>query len=199
VLVSHVMTKDPVTIQAGDTLAQAMERMTAGKFRRLLVVENGKLAGIITERDLRQHTGHLDRTRVSAAMSADPVTVTPSTMLETAAYLLVKHKIGGLPVVEGDKIAGIITSSDMLSAFVKMLNASQEGVSRIDLAVSDPGEIATIAELTAGEAGQVLGMGTYRAEWAESDIFYVRVPSAEARRVANTLEQNGFNVLAIHS
>ncbi len=96
-----------------DTLAKAKTLMEAGGFRRLPVVEGGRLVGIITERDLRQHIGYLDATRVDGAMSGTPMTVPPYSSVQDAARLLLQHKIGGLPVVEGGRLVGIITERDL--------------------------------------------------------------------------------------
>ena len=199
-VVNQLMTKEPTTVASTDTLEQARLLMEAGGFRRVPVVDQGKLVGILSDRDIRQHAGHLTHTRVDAAMTQRVVTVTPSTMMERAAHLLLKHKVGGLPVVDGTRVVGIVTTSDILGAFVRMLGVSEEGVSRIDLATEgDAFEMASAIQLIAGEIGQVMGAGTYRADWDESQVSYVRVPSTEARRVADMLTEKGFKVLAVHS
>jgi acetoin utilization protein AcuB len=69
--------------------------MDAGRFRRLPVVDDGRLVGILTERDIREHTGALDRTRVNSAMRTGVITVTPGDSVEKAARLMLEHKIGG--------------------------------------------------------------------------------------------------------
>src|SRR5574341_201192 len=117
-LVSNRMTKDPVTATPGDLLIQAQLKMQKGGYRRLPVVTNGQLVGIVTVLDMRAHAGYLDRTEVKAAMSEKPITVTPVTTVEAAAQLLLKQKIGGLPVVENGRLVGIITTSDVLQAFL---------------------------------------------------------------------------------
>jgi len=99
-LVSKRMRKEPVTVGPQDDLATVQKKMKEGGFRRTPVVENGRLVGIVTDKDLRQHLGYLDRTKVNVARSEKLVTVAPQTALEEAAELLLKHKIGGLPVVE---------------------------------------------------------------------------------------------------
>jgi acetoin utilization protein AcuB len=68
VQLANAMTLNPVTVSSRDTLATAKSLMDAGGFRRLPVVDGGKLVGILTERDIRGHSGALDRTRVNAAM-----------------------------------------------------------------------------------------------------------------------------------
>jgi len=65
---ANAMTPNPVTVSSRDTLASAKNLMDTGGFRRLPVVDGGRLVGILTERDIRGHTGVLERTRVNAAM-----------------------------------------------------------------------------------------------------------------------------------
>ena len=111
------MTRKPVTVAPDASLAAARKKM-GGKFRRVPVVENGKMVGIVTDRDLREHKGMLDKTKVNAVMTKKVVTVTSATPIERAARLLLRRKIGGLPVVDDGKLVGIITTSDLLKALV---------------------------------------------------------------------------------
>ena len=69
-----------------------------GGFRRLPVVEgNNRLVGMISERDVRQHLGHLAETRVNAPMASNPMAISEFDMVEDAAELMLQHKIGGFP------------------------------------------------------------------------------------------------------
>jgi acetoin utilization protein AcuB len=122
----HVMTKHPETIGPVDLLSKAKEMMEAGKFRRLLVVHEGRIVGILTERDLREHSGYLQSTKVDAAMKSPVVSVESKTSVEDAARLMLKHKIGGMPVVDGGKLVGVVTSTDMLRAFLNVVEATQK-------------------------------------------------------------------------
>ena len=122
----NLMTSDPVTIGPDATLSNAKTIMDAGRFRRVPVVEDGRLVGILTERDLREYTGYLESTRVNAAMRTALVTVTPYNTVEDAARLMLKHKIGGLPIVADGKLVGIITTSDLLKAFLVVVKATSE-------------------------------------------------------------------------
>jgi len=123
--IANWMTRNPSFITPQDTLAQAKKMMDDGHCRRLPVVENGKLEAIITERDLRQHWGYLDSTKVSAAMTSGPVTISPSVKVEDAVRLMLKYKIGGLPIVEDGKLIGILSTSDVLRALLEVLRATE--------------------------------------------------------------------------
>ena len=104
--------------------------MDAGRFRRLPVMDDGRLVGIVTERDLREYTGYLESTRVTAAMRTPLITVTPQNTVEDAALLMLKHKIGGLPIVAEGKLVGIVTTSDLLKAFLNVVKATSDIIQR---------------------------------------------------------------------
>ncbi|MCS6848265.1 MAG: CBS domain-containing protein, partial [Anaerolineae bacterium] len=91
------------------------------RVRRLPVMDAGKLVGIITLGDLRQANATVDnpeaaKMRVELIMTENVVTVTPQTSLRDAAKLMIKHKISGLPVMDGSELVGIITESDIFRA-----------------------------------------------------------------------------------
>jgi acetoin utilization protein AcuB len=123
----NVMTPDPIVIDVHDTLANAKIAMEKGGFRRVPVVEHGRLVGILTERDLREYTGYLESTRVNSAMRTPLIMVTPHNTVEDAARLMLKHKIGGLPIIADGKLVGIVTTTDLLRAFLRVV----EGASHI--------------------------------------------------------------------
>ncbi len=119
VTVADVMTSDPVTAVPDDSLRLARDRMAEGNFRRLPVVQSGRLVGIITDRDLRRAMNSpfvlrerwyddliLDQVKVWGAMTANPITVTADAPLIAAAQLMRDHRIGGLPVMEKAKSSG---------------------------------------------------------------------------------------------
>jgi acetoin utilization protein AcuB len=112
-LVGKRMTKNPVTVGPDDTLAVADVRMKAGNFRRLPVVDKGKLVGILSQYDLKNYSDCFGSILVKTAMTADPVTVSFSATLEHATSLLSKHNIGALPVVDRGNLVGIIVASDL--------------------------------------------------------------------------------------
>jgi|SRR5208282_348026 len=110
------MTRKIVTLTPHDSLARARDLMDSGNFRHLPIVANGKLVGILSYSDIRRN-GPLDAT-VGQAMTPDPVTVTPTTTVEEAARLMLDHKISAVPVVANGKPVGILSTSDILEAFL---------------------------------------------------------------------------------
>ncbi len=136
--VADYMTPNPVTISPSNSLRTAMQMMESGGFRRLPVVEGGKLVGIITDRDIRLAVNSplvlrdkwydsylLDHVDVEACMTPDPVTVSPSTPLVEAARILRERKFSGLPVIDGPRVVGIITVTDMLGCLINLLEEDE--------------------------------------------------------------------------
>jgi acetoin utilization protein AcuB len=198
-LVRHRMTANPVTVTPQDTLATAQEKMEAGRFRRLPVVQESTLVGILTDRDVRRHVGVLERTRVRAAMTESPLTISPLTTVEEAVQLMLKHQIGGLPVLDEGKLVGIITTSDVMHAFLEVTGAATPGSVRIDLAQNEKGgDLAEAVKLVNEIGGEVLGVGTYRDPWSEQPIFYLRLRGVDAAAASTTLQNKGYTVLSVH-
>jgi CBS domain-containing protein len=119
--VETVMHRTPATITADETLSAAQALMEREGVRQLPVLEKGALAGILSERDLHAHTGYLERTKVNVAMTRELVTVTPTTSALQAARLLIDRKFNALPVVDGDRLVGIVSRTDLLRLLVGLL------------------------------------------------------------------------------
>jgi len=198
-LVANRMTKEPVTAESVDLLIRASHKMQAGGFRRLPVVADGNLVGIITERDLREHRGHLEHTKINGVMSGNPLTVSPGTTLEEAAQIMLKRQIGGLPVVDEGRLVGIITASDVLNAFLDVMGASRGGSTRIDFVLEgEEHGLTEASRIIAREGGEVLGVGTYREKLSENPICYLRLISGNADKIARALRVSGYDVLGVH-
>ncbi|MCI0393747.1 MAG: CBS domain-containing protein [Chloroflexi bacterium] len=130
-LVKEWMTKDVVTIEPGTTLPEAHRLMRERRIRRLPVVKNGRLVGIVTRGDIRGAEASdatslsiwelnylLARLKIDEIMTRNPVTVSPETTIGAAAQVMLDNKISGLPVVEDGRVVGIITESDIFRLIV---------------------------------------------------------------------------------
>src|SRR3989442_15927866 len=152
-IVGRHMSKNPVVIGPDDYLSSAQEMMKSGEFRRLPVVKDGSLIGIVTDRDLRQHIGFLEKTKVNAAMTENVITISPNDTIEKAAQLMLKRKIGGLPVIDEDRLVGIITTSELLQTFLDIMGASDEQTARIDLLMAGGRDETTRGAHAEGKKG----------------------------------------------
>lgn len=138
--VSDRMTKTPVTVSPNDTLSQAQEKMRSGEFRQMPVVDNKRLVGIITDRDIRRYGRHSAVAKVQSAMTNELVTASPQMPLEEAARLLLRYKIGGLPVIEKDELVGILSTSDILQAFVDLAASTRQSAAGLLRPYGDTGD-----------------------------------------------------------
>lgn len=125
-LVRDWMTPNPITVNSRTSLPDAHQLMMTHRIRRLPVVDDGVLVGIVTRGDIRGaqpseatslsiYEIHylLSRLTVGQIMSRPVITVTPDMTVQAAAALMLQHKIAGLPVVEDGRVVGIITESDI--------------------------------------------------------------------------------------
>jgi sulfide:quinone oxidoreductase len=114
--VGDVMFADPLTVAPEDTLGEVAEKMSEHDVGSALVVEYGRLIGILTSRDmLRALAGrvHSSEARVRQWMTAEPIAVSSDTTLEATAILMTEHHIHHVPVVEGERPIGMVGMRDV--------------------------------------------------------------------------------------
>lgn len=134
--VAQWMTKDPLTIGSKESIVLARTILRERRIRRLPVVDGDHLVGIVTDRDLREAWASdantlsthelsylLEKIPVREVMSSPVITVSPGTPLEGAVDVLRRKRIGGLPVVDGDRLVGILTETDVFRAFTRVLES----------------------------------------------------------------------------
>lgn len=115
--VSECMTWNVESVQRKATIADAFSCMHRLDVLHLPVLDGERLVGILSDRDFRLHIGRGISTHlpVSAICARDPITIGPEMFLSEAAELLLLHKIGALPVLQGDVLVGLLSSTDVLS------------------------------------------------------------------------------------
>ena len=140
--ISKVMTRNVVTIDKDADISQAQEKMSKHLFRHLPVVdENNRLIGIVTDRDVRsvlpssylskedrrKEWERFSKCKVNDLMTHNPVTLSPLDTIQDALLLLHKKNFGALPVVEQQKLIGIISIRDLLREFINVLGLEEPG------------------------------------------------------------------------
>lgn len=160
--VKDFMTTDVVCISATTTVAKAADLMREKGLRRLPVVEKDKLIGLITATTMAEAMPSkatslsiyemnylLNKTIVRDIMIKQVVTVSGYQQLEDAIYLMMKHKIGVLPVVEQGAVKGIITDRDIFKAFLEVSGYGKEGIRAILLAEDTVGTLSKVSQTIA--------------------------------------------------
>ncbi len=135
-LVGRRMTRNPKTVSPGDPLTRAADIMREFRINHLPVVEGEKLVGILSDTDLRNVSLASDRPsgpgepqlqerKVGDVMKTEVWSLTPEDSVEDALLIIQRKKFGALPVLEGDRLVGIITKLDMINAFIDVLDLDE--------------------------------------------------------------------------
>ena len=205
--VANCMTKNPITIAPDVGIDEAAKIMDKGHFRRLPVVEHGKLVGFFTNRDLLRASPSaattldrfemrtlLSKIKVADVMQKNVITVTDTTTIEEAALVMAREKIGGMPVLsEVGKVVGIISSTDIFRAFVTVMGLDS-GKTRLTIAVADrKGVLRDIATVLADLDINIDSMVTIPQPSGTYDII-IRADIPDVETVRERLAAKGFNV-----
>ena len=125
ILVEAFMTRSPTCVDAGTPFREAHRLMHTLDVRHLPVLREGRLAGVLSQRDLlrMESLANIDRTRdpVSDAMTLNPFVVEPSAEVGQVVAEMALRKLGSAIVVENDRVVGIFTTTDALQAFAALL------------------------------------------------------------------------------
>ncbi len=199
-LIREVMQVNPITISPLIKLSEAYHLMNEKNIRHLPILNKGELVGIVTDRDLRLATSKLAKqtfdpsSTVSEVMSR-PVEVThPSEPVEVATQKMRELKIGCLPVIEANKLVGIVTGVDLLDAML-LLTGVHNPSGRLDVRLKDrTGEIARLTNLIAAKNISIHSILSYQ-ESNDKLRVVLRVSTMEIRSLAKDICNADFEVL----
>jgi acetoin utilization protein AcuB len=209
-LVKDSMTREIVTLSPDETAGTALALCRERRIRHLPVLKEGRLVGIVSDRDLRSSTPALGDSARDAAlqeilvenvMARDVVTTLPDDPIEQAANTMRVRRIGCLPVVDSGELVGIITASDVIDALVYLIGAHEPG-SRMEISLPDrPGSLAGAAGVF-GMCGINIvsaAMGPTREPSEEGGVkervVVFRVDTINTSEVVVYLEEAGYSVL----
>ena len=203
--VKNKMTINPKTVTPDQTISEVLDLMHEFKIHRIPVVDKGKLVGLVTQGVVQENTpSHLttlsihemnyllSKTRVKDIMIKKVITVGPEALVEGAADIMEKKDIGCLPVVsESNELLGILTTSDILKAFVDMFGYHQEGT-RVTVLINDRvGEFAAFTKLFADNNISISHFANHGNE------VVIRCNELNKKRVSDLLEKNGYTITSI--
>lgn len=207
-LVKDSMTREVVTVGPETTAAEALALCRGNRIRHLPVIEGKRLVGVISDRDLRSavpalgdpnRAEALQKVRVGDEMARDVATIRPEDPIEYAASEMYERKIGCLPVLEGDNLVGIVTTSDVMRAFVHLIGVHEPG-SRLELVLSNrPGALAGVAGILQNEGVNIVSIlasskGEPQEGGAKERVVVFRIDTIDPRKVAENLRRAGYAV-----
>ena len=210
--VQDAMTVNPVTVTVNATLPDIARMMHDKKIRRVPVMdEQGKLAGIISDRDVRENMPSpattlskweintlLDKLKAAEIMTTPVMVTSPDCPLEEAARVLLEKKIGALPVVRDGELVGIITETDFFRAFVDMLSGGDVPGLRFVLRVErHKGILATLANIINENGGGIIAIATENDPDSKHKKVLVKEEGANATAVRKALAEVDIEVLDV--
>ena len=157
--VRDFMKTNVITVPSSTSIYDALKIMKENNIKRLPIVDNGKLVGIVSRRGLKEATPSkattlsiyelnylLSKMTVKDVMHKKVITVSPDTSFEQAAFIMHKYQIGGLPVLEKGKLVGYISSNDLFNVMVQM-NGLDKPVTRFTIEIDDDKTDAAIVDI----------------------------------------------------
>lgn len=201
------MTPDPVSITPQTTIAGALSLMREGNFRRLPVIDRGKLVGIVTDRDLSEVSPSpatslsifelnylLARTKINSIIKKQEVIfIHPDAYLEEAALMMRDNEIGAIPVVENGELVGIITESDIFEAFIDLMGLRDPGT-RLELELEDkPGMLVRVSEIVWKNGGDISHLAVFHKKPGRATLI-LQLRITDASTIVEALKNEGITV-----
>lgn len=199
------MTANPYTVAPETTALETLDLMKNKKIKRVPVVKNGKLVGIVTERKIMESAPSpvtslnmfdvktfLSKLKIESVMTKNVITVSTGSLLEEAALKMIDNDIGALPVLDNEKLVGIITETDIFHAFIEIMGFRDFG-SRIAVEIEEdkPGVLAHVSSIIAGVGLNITHLAVFRNE------LIIRLNTINLRDVTEALRKNGYKVISI--
>ncbi len=173
-LVGERMSRPVITISPDMPISEAMNLIKIEHVRRFPVVKDGKLLGIVSDKDLLNASPSpvttlsiwemnylLNKITVSEVMVKNVLTLTEDTPIEQAARIMADNKIGGLPVMRDGAVVGIITETDIFKMFLEILGAREMGIRVTVLVKEQPGELAKLTKAVTDAGGDFIAFGMF--------------------------------------
>jgi len=210
-------TENVVTVDGDLPILEARNIMKEKRIRRLPVMNNGRLVGIVTEGDIQEASPSdatslsiwelnylLAKTTIQEVMAprSDMSVVSPDDPIEKVALLMRERKISGMPVVDGeDKLLGIITESDIFSVFLYIMGVSKQGA-RLTLALkNEPGSLAPVMQIFKDHQVGVLSIVTCdecrnkMEELGDNSLIVVHIEGYDYTKIVQALQQAGILIM----
>ncbi|MDD4239453.1 MAG: CBS and ACT domain-containing protein [Desulfotomaculaceae bacterium] len=206
--IRNYMLVAPITVGMDDSVAEALEIMDAKKIRQLPVVSGDKLVGMVTEKQILkvspspfsslsvfENRYFLEKLKVSDVMNGFPLALTPDTTIEEAAVYLREHKLGSVPVLDGDRLVGIISITNIFDAMVKCREYDLTGTILVIEAMDRPGLLADVHQLLVN-LGVPVKETIYHIKDNKQAKIKLRLATTVGRQLVDSLESMGLTVIS---
>lgn len=211
-LVGERMSHPVITIPPSMPIVDALNLMKREHIRRAPVVQEGKLVGIVSEKDLLNASPSsatslsvwelnylLSKVTVKEIMTTKVLTVDESTPIEEAARIMADNKIGALPVMRGEELVGIITETDLFKIFLELMGAREPGVRVTVLIPEKRGQLAQLTQAIASQGGNFVAFGVFSGESPANRLVTFKVTEMDEDKVRQLIEPLVLKVIDIQT
>ena len=192
-IISNVMTRNPIFVSPDMSVNDARALMTREKIGKLPVLDkNNRLVGIVTKKDLvkagpsaatsldmYEISYLLSKLKVETVMERNVLTVQQTEVVEEAARIMADSQVGCLPVMKGELLVGIITETDLFRTFVDMFGARHDGIRATFQVEEKPGMIAQVSKAIADANGNIVSLVTFDGDDMSQRRCTVKVTGVE--------------------
>ena len=199
-LVGERMSHPVITVRPDLAIVDALDMMKREHIRRMPVIKDGKLVGIVSEDDILHASPSqattlsvwemnylLSKITIKDVMSREVFTTTEDTPIEMAARVMVDKGVGGLPVMRGEHVVGIITETDLFKIFLELMGARDLGVRVTALVHEERGQLASLSKAIADAGGNFLAFGAFSGEHPGNRLVTFKVEGLDEQQVVNLI------------
>ncbi len=201
-LVGERMSRPVISITRDMPIHDALALFKKERIRRAPVLKDGKLIGIISDKDLLNASPSkatslsvwemnymLSKITVKEVMTRAVLTVQADTPIEEAARIMADNKIGGVPVMKADKVVGMITETDLFKIFLELMGVRTKGIRVTAIAEDHPGQLAKITKAIADAGGNFISFGQFAGIDEKTVIVTFKVAEMKLDDVKKTLSK----------
>jgi len=195
------MSHPVISITPDMPIHDALSLFRQERIRRAPVVKNGKLVGIVSDKDLLNATPSkatslsiweinylLSKVTVAEVMTKKVLSVAEDTPIEEAARIMADNKIGGLPVMRDGHVIGIITETDLFKIFLELMGARERGVRVTALVTEKAGQLAKITQALSSLGGNFIAFGVFTGEDPSNRLITFKITGLEKEAVKTAVE-----------
>jgi len=199
--VGERMSHPVISVSPETPIHDALVMFKKEHIRRAPVIKNGKLVGIVSERDLLNASPSpvtslsvwemnylLSKVTVKQVMSKKVKTIDVNTPIEEAARIMADSKIGGVPVMRSGVIAGIITETDLFKIFLELMGAREKAIRVTALVKDKPGQLAKVTKAIAEAGGNFISFGMFSGPDTSTKMLTFKVAGMPKDNVKKALE-----------
>ena len=194
------MSRPVISVTPDTPINDALAMFKNEHIRRAPVIKSGKLVGIVSERDLLNATPSsattlsiwemhylISKVKVKDVMSKKVISVSKDTPIEEAARIMADKKIGGVPVLDRDRVVGMITETDLFKVFLELMGARDKGIRVTATIKEEAGELAKVTHAISSAGGNFVSFGFFDGDDPTTKVLTFKVDGMKKEDVRKTL------------